>query len=228
MSLIYNFIKMEIINTIIWFILWLISSLFVFFITEKIKKIKDNKIKFLKLSSSLRQLLMLIISLESSCKQYIEANKYSLKEIGSIWFPDYKFTSINDIIPYELYNKNEKYFLNQLNQVERITFSLNNLIKDLAINEIKEDLLSKRVSLEESESRYKNELKFIENQLNQIPNYIVYIFQILSKINLINRYNVDSILHLNTKFSDIEIENEYKNLEKEFYISFNKTEDFKV
>ena len=220
---------MELIKILLWFVLWLFSSLFVFYVTERIKKIKESKIRFYKISVLLRQLLMLIISFESACKQYIEINKYKLKDIWSIWFPNYDFPLINELIPYILYEKKEEDFLFQLNEIERVIFSLNNLIKDLAINEIKEDLLSKRLSIDESELRYKQELKFIENQLYDIPSYIEHILLVLSKINLINRFNTKSfLLNLNTRFSEKEIYKECEILKKEFYNSFLKTEDIEI
>lgn len=220
---------MEIYEIFIWFVLWLFSSLFIFYLTEKVKYIKENKIVFLKLSIILRQLYNTLIRFKSSCSQYIEINKnYSLKEIWSIWFPNYEFPKIIDLYPNIIYEKNNYELFKSFEQVENIIFSLNSLMSDLMINEIKDDLLSWKISVEETEKRYKDELKFIESTYFQLDSYINLVFNLWIIINLINKNNTKEFLcNLKINFSKEEIQEERELLNK--YLSNNKKiEDYKI
>lgn len=150
-----------------------ISALIVFFLSEKIKSNRNDRILFKKLEFQLYETLILLYKLKSSCNQFIDTlDKYTLKEVWSIWFPVYSFQYFREIIPMKLYNsKNWNLFLSLLN-IHKIIFSLNDSLNNLLINDIQADFLWKRVSLEDSETRYTQEVKYVNLIFNALPQYL--------------------------------------------------------
>ncbi len=209
------------------FILWLFSSLFVFYITERIKQVKNNKILFRKLYIRLKELYITLERLKSSCRQYIDiTSNYSLSQIWSIWFPNYSLNTISDLIPNIAYKKENSFLYDNLIQINNIIFSLNSTLDDLFINEIKDDFLSWRLWLKESEERYKNELSFIKSIYTNIDSYLVFIFNSIILISLINKENINKVFKFKTLFSSEKLDKEKEILKKEL-LKFEKFEEYK-
>ncbi len=217
-------------SEIISFFLWLFTSLFVFYITERINYIKENKIIFQKLLIKLNQNLNNLIRFKSSCQQYIKLiENYRLDELGSIWFPIYNFFNLEDYFPNLFYEKKYEKVLKELRKLDWIVFSLNNFNNDLCINEIKHDFLNWLVRKEESEIRYKQELVVVKEYYKELDKYIEFIIYFISQISLINKFNTRKFL-LNMKiiFSETDISNEIKEINKDFYTWVKQIEEFKV
>lgn len=201
---------------IIIYIAWVISSLFVFYITERTKEIKLQKNQLYRLSKKLKFSLYNLISLDSSCKQYLTLMNYNLKDLWSIWFPIYQFDSILDYIPYTLKSKKDFGLITNLEVIDEILFTLEDSLKNLAINEIKEDLLSQKVSLEESDERYKWEIKFIQSITSEIDTYIYKIIESIALLEIIieqnhNFYQINSLqLDFSKKIIDEKIHQIYE------------------
>lgn len=216
-------------NTIISIITAIISSLAIFFVSEYIKSINKDRILFQRLWITLHEILILLTNFESSCNQFIKLCSYDLKTIWSIWFPVYKFPDIKETIPILIYHKKWKQ-LNSLMQIQKMVFSLNNLLKDLAINNIRDDLLSQRVSIETSKIRYNQEMPFIDSVHRQLPNYIDFTKKILANVSLINKHNsLRSFIYIKTNFPSKKIEDEIiemKHILNSIYK--NKVEDIKT
>ncbi len=211
------------------FFLWLFSSLFVFYITERIRFIKENKIIFLKLSIYLKRLYRDIYRLKSSSLQYIKINElYDLRQVKSIWFPSYDFQNITELFPNIIYEKNNIELLKWLEKIDDIVSFLNNFTREININEIKEHLLSWKVWFDESDERYKNEAKYIKKYIPIIDSYLGLIFDSWLQINLINKNNTDTfLLKLKTNFSDDE-ENNEKAIMKEYLWIFLKIDEYEL
>lgn len=119
----------------------LLFPLVIFFISEKIKQVKEDRILFHKLSISVYELINTLRMFQNSLSQFVKiVRNYTLTEVGSIGFPEYNFYLEKDLIPTILYHQNSV-FLQEILSMYRIVFHLNYIANNIMINEIKKDFL---------------------------------------------------------------------------------------
>ncbi len=209
------------------FIFWLLSSLIVHYFTENVRDVREQKIAFHKLSLEIRNLLLEFTWFLSSGKQYVKScDNFKDGTTNSIWFPDYNFPQIKELIPFSLYRKESKFLLDQLIKLDNVCYSLNKLVLDLNINEIKEHFLSWIIPRDETLIRYLDEWKIINLYLEEIEKYIQICFTILSSIRIINERNSKNfIFKLNVKFTERELSDKIDEIQKDFFDSFSSYEE---
>jgi hypothetical protein len=210
---------------------WIISvfsALIVFYLSERIKSIAEDRILLKKLSIELFEMIVLLTRFESSSKQFIKIiNTHRLQEIWSIWFPKYVFHNFKENIPNILYYSKDIYY--DFIRLNRICFILNDLMQDLMINDIKNDLLTKQVSIEESEKRYHYEQFILKSTLNQIPQYISLVKKLNATIHTINNHkSIFNFIHIKTNFNKEKINNEIEKIDYELKNNFSKTEEIET
>lgn len=215
-------------DNFLWLIITvIIAPLAVFFISEHIKSIRNDRILFKRLWMRLYEILSLLERIKSSWDQFIEIiSKYSIKQIGSIGFPKYEVSLSKEIIPTVLYYKNWELF-KQIFELQKSTYHLNESLQDLLINEIKDDLLSWRISEESSQERYNNEIEILAPMIKQIPSQIRHVKKLLAQTNLINTYkSLFNFIKIRLNFSKEEIEKEIINIETNQNLTLKKIEEY--
>lgn len=202
-----------------------ISALLVFFISTKINTIKNDKILFKKLWIKIYEMIITLTNLKSSSYQYIKLMKFNLEEIWSIGFPEYAFKEVIELFPSSIYcQKND--LLNNLTNLHWVIFSLNETIWGLYINQIKEDLLNKTVSLDISKERYLNEVKYVQSIVENIDSYINLAVNTKAHINLINEKKQRfDFIYFKINFSQEKIKKEINKIEVQLWRN-KKIEDF--
>lgn len=191
----------------------LLFPLVIFFISEKIKQVKEDRILFHKLSISVYEVINNLRMFQNSLSQFVEiVRKYPLAEVGGIGFPQYNFHLEKNLIPTVLYHQNSL-FLQEILSMYRIVFHLNYIVNNIMINEIKKDFLWGFISMVDSERRYKDEAKYLLSTTQYLEEYLRCIIKIYAKIQLVNKYtSLFNFFLIKTSFSKKKLEAELKNV----------------
>lgn len=207
------------------FLLGLISSIFAFLIQNHFK----NRNKLLKeidlLERELLEIKRMIISLNSSCDQFLEVYQlFKDKKVDSIGFPSIKNFRLKIDLSLAFQSK-FSFISDDLSKVELALNSIYDGFSDVQIQETQNRLISKIIDRENALAFYTQELEFIKLSSKQLSLISENIEDILPKVSLLKTKNNNFISYF---FWTIKISEEEIREQNQSYMIYKKIEDYPI